>query len=61
MTEDLLRAVVTKDKALSDGRTLVTSRFQSGRVTLWDAATGKERMTLPAHATCPTPVAAIWC
>jgi WD40 repeat protein len=33
-----------------DGRTLVTSRFQSGRVTLWDAASGRERMTLPAHA-----------
>jgi WD40 repeat protein len=32
-----------------DGRTLATSRFQSGIVTLWDAAGGRERMTLPAH------------
>lgn len=32
-----------------DGKTLVTSRFQSGRVILWDAASGRERMTLPAH------------
>jgi WD40 repeat protein len=33
-----------------DGRTLVTSRFDSGSITLWDAASGRERMTLPAHA-----------
>jgi ferric-dicitrate binding protein FerR (iron transport regulator) len=34
----------------SDGRTLVTTQFRSGRVTLHNTADGSERMTFPAHS-----------
>lgn len=33
-----------------DGATLVTSRFEAGKVTLWNAADGQERLNFTAHA-----------